>query len=111
MKVISLANQKGGCGKTTVAVNLAASLARQGLKTLLIDLDPQHHTTIYLGYREIDSSILNMFDNILKGVNFNPQDFLLADKCRCSGSFQSLWLMLILLGCRTKPVEISLPEK
>ncbi|GEM_PF-159912 len=50
MKVISVVNQKGGCGKTTLAVNIAAALARTGNKTLLIDLDPQAHATYALGY-------------------------------------------------------------
>lgn len=48
MKVISVINQKGGCGKTITAVNLAAALAKKGHKTLLIDLDPQAHATFAL---------------------------------------------------------------
>ena len=51
MRIISITNQKGGCGKTTTAINLAASLSNNKRRTLLIDLDPQAHATLGLNIK------------------------------------------------------------
>ena len=55
MKIISIANQKGGCGKTTTAINLASTLGVNAQKILLIDLDPQAHATLGLNVNDQNS--------------------------------------------------------
>lgn len=64
-RIIALANQKGGVGKTTTAVNLGAALAAGGARVLLVDLDPQGNATSHLGYdkRTLKRSVYDLLVN------------------------------------------------
>lgn len=64
-RVFTIANQKGGVGKTTTAVNMAAALAVQGLKTLVIDLDPQGNASTALGIERRQSGTPSSYEVLL----------------------------------------------
>ena len=62
MRTVAIINQKGGCGKTTVSINLASALAELGKRTLLVDMDPQSHCAVGLAVPEeqIEQSVYDV---------------------------------------------------
>ncbi|CAN5766143.1 ParA family protein [soil metagenome] len=82
-RVLTVANQKGGVGKTTTAVNLAAALAQSGMRVLVIDMDPQGNASTALGVPH-HAGTAGVYDILTDGAT-------LADVVRPSSTYSDLW--------------------
>src|SRR5213592_5064229 len=85
MRRIAIINQKGGVGKTTTAVNLAAALAEAGQRVCVLDLDPQAHATTHLGVQP-DGSTPSMYDVLVSSRPLSEVRRRVADNLWVAGS-------------------------
>jgi len=82
-KVIAIANQKGGVGKTSTTVNLGAGLARQGFDVLLVDMDSQANLTMALGFQnpdEMQFTIANVLQKAVREETIIPEEGILTNE-------------------------------
>ena len=101
-RIITISNQKGGVGKTTTAVNLAAALARKGMRVLVIDLDPQGNASTALGV-EHHNQVLGSYEVLV-------QELPMSDAVKSSPEHQNLFCLpatINLAGAEIEMVEVA----
>src|SRR5688500_4908077 len=103
-RIVAVANQKGGVGKTTTAINLATSIALSGRRVLLVDVDPQGNLTSGVGSKGERTAAGTVYDALL--TDGSPDDFVLRTK------IENLWLMPADRNLTGAEIEmVALPER
>lgn len=97
MRRIAIINQKGGVGKTTTSVNLAAALARAGRRVCILDLDPQAHATTHLGIKP-DGSAPSMYDVLIEASSIRQARRQVDDR---------LWIVSSDINLAAAEVELA----
>lgn len=101
-KIIALSNQKGGIGKTTSAVNLAACIAQKGKKVVLCDIDPQGNATTGVGIRK-NSNLKTSYDLIIGSCT--------AKEALVKTEFDNLWVIPTNIGLAGAEYDLMSTEK
>lgn len=110
-KIIAVTNQKGGVGKTTTAINLAASLALAGHRTLLVDCDPQGNASSGLGRKGQRANAGTVYDALMSDLGDNP-DIETAEQFVLSTAIERLSLVPATRDLSGAEIElISVPDR
>lgn len=101
-RIVAVANQKGGVGKTTTAINLGAALTERGLRVLIVDLDPQGNASTGLGI-DVDQRDLTTYELLLDDVEI--QDVV------CTTDIKGLWIVPATVDLSSADIELISNEK
>ena len=101
-RIIAVANQKGGVGKTTTAINLGAALTERGFRVLIVDLDPQGNASTGLGI-DVDQRVLTTYELLLEDVDI--QDVV------ATTNIKGLWIVPATVDLSSADIELISNEK